>query len=420
MTVFDELHNPVACEWHVGQLLRAMNQRRDGRPSPILVRDTANIRWLTAFDGVFDDEGAHALYVAPDRVVLHTDSRYVKACEQAARRTPIRVDDTRESHASFVARQWNGSWLHGMPGAELQIEDTITLVEYRALQKAFPTDFPMGETDGVVRRLRSVKERYEVARMKGAQSITDGAFAHIVEFMRPGMTEREIQLELDEWMLRHGAEGLAFASIVATGANAANPHAVPGVAMLEAGQCVVLDFGAKSYGYCSDMTRTVFVGEPDSQLRAAWDAVRAANEAVEAMLRPGVTGKEAHERAEAILAEGGFVGAMGTAWGSRSTRSRCCRCATRSRSSRATWSPWSRASTWRGSSACAWRTSASSPRTASRCSRSRPMIWWSSRLWWPARAYWWWRTMRPSTASSAPIWRRPARCARRPSRASRG
>ena len=187
----------------------------------------------------------------------------------------------------------------------------ITLAEYRALQKAFPTDFPMGETDGVVRRLRSVKERYEVARMKGAQSITDGAFAHIVEFMRPGMTEREIQLELDEWMLRHGAEGLAFASIVATGANAANPHAVPGVAMLEAGQCVVLDFGAKSYGYCSDMTRTVFVGEPDSQLRAAWDAVRAANEAVEAMLRPGVTGKEAHERAEAVLAEGGFAGAMG-------------------------------------------------------------------------------------------------------------
>ena len=249
--------------------------------------------------------------MAPDRVVLHTDSRYAKACEQAARRTPIRVDDTRESHASFVARQWNGSWLHGMPGAELQIEDTVTLAEYRALQKAFPADFPIGETDGVVRRLRSVKERYEVARMRGAQTITDGAFAHIVEFMRPGMTEREVQLELDEFMLRHGAEGLAFASIVATGANGANPHAVAGATMLEAGQCVVLDFGAKSYGYCSDMTRTVFLGEPESQMRSAWEAVRAANEAVEAMLAPGVTGRQAHERAEAVLAEGGFAGAMG-------------------------------------------------------------------------------------------------------------
>jgi len=58
MTVFDELNNPVACEWHIGQLLRAMNQLRDGRPSPMVVRDTSNIRWLTAFDGVFDDEDA--------------------------------------------------------------------------------------------------------------------------------------------------------------------------------------------------------------------------------------------------------------------------------------------------------------------------------------------------------------------------
>ena len=98
----------------------------------------------------------------------------------------------------------------GHDGGEGQA-DTVTLAEYRALQKAFPADFPIGETDGVVRRLRSVKERYEVARMRGAQSITDGAFAHIVEFMRPGMTEREVQLELDEFMLRHGAEGLAFA-----------------------------------------------------------------------------------------------------------------------------------------------------------------------------------------------------------------
>ena len=81
--------------------------------------------------------------------------------------------------------------------------------------------------------------------------------------------------------------------------------------MLEAGQCVVLDFGAKSYGYCSDMTRTVFLGEPEGQMRAAWDTVRAANEAVEALLRPGVTGREAHERAETVLAEGGFAGAMG-------------------------------------------------------------------------------------------------------------
>ena len=311
MSVYSELNNPVACEWHVGQLLRALAQLRDGRPSPMVLRNTSNIQWVTAFDNVFDDEDAHALYVSGDRAVLHTDSRYATACEQAARRSPIKVDTTRESHAAFVARQWNGSWLHGMPEAQLQVEDTMTLAEYRALQKAFPADFSIGETDGLVLKLRAVKDTYEIARMKAAQAITDAAFTHIVSYMRPGMTERQVQLELDGFMMRHGADGLAFPSIVATGANGASPHAIPGSTKLQAGQCVVMDFGARAYGYCSDMTRTVFLGEPDDEMRRAWDALREANEAVEAMLAPGVTGKEAHELAEKVLADGGFAGRMG-------------------------------------------------------------------------------------------------------------
>ncbi len=308
---YNELYNPVACEWHLGQLLRALAQLRDGRPSPMVLRDTSNIRWATAFDDVFDDEAAHALYVSGDRAVLHTDSRYAAACQEAARRTPIKVDVEREGHAAFVARQWNGSWLHGMPGAELQVEDTMTIGEYRALEKAFPEEFPIGVTDGLVLGLRAVKDTYEVARMRAAQAITDTAFEHIVKYMKPGMTERAVQLELEDFMVRHGAQGLAFPSIVATGENGASPHAIPGATVLEAGQCVVLDFGARAYGYCSDMTRTVFLGEPEGEMRRAWEAVRAANEAVEAMLAPGVTGREAHERAEAVLAEHGFAGRMG-------------------------------------------------------------------------------------------------------------
>lgn len=147
--------------------------------------------------------------------------------------------------------------------------------------------------------------------MRAAQAITDAAFAHIVKFMRPGLTEREVQLELEGFMLRAGASGLAFSSIVATGANGANPHAIPGDTRLEAGQCVVLDFGARACGYCSDMTRVVFIGEPGAYLRNAYAVLREANEQVEATLKPGVTGAEAHELAERVLAEGGFGGKMG-------------------------------------------------------------------------------------------------------------
>ena len=112
-------------------------------------------------------------------------------------------------------------------------------------------------------------------------------------------------------MVRNGASGLAFSSIVATGANGASPHAIPGATVLEAGQCVVLDFGARALGYCSDMTRTVFLGEPEGKMLDAWLTMRRANEEVEAMIRPGVTGAEAHNHAERVLAEGGFGGLMG-------------------------------------------------------------------------------------------------------------
>lgn len=337
-------------------------------------RGTSNIAWLTAFDGVFDDEAAHALVVTPERAVLHTDSRYSLACEAAAQGTLIEVDATRRAHAEVaaeVARAVAGAAraaagdahetagdaheaanaageaasAGGCPEAarrfSLGIEDDMTLAEFRRLERAFaagedavadsagttpaalaraetPASAPssllwadLRETTNFVFGLRAAKDAGEIERMKAAQAITDAAFAHIVAFMRPGMTERAVQIELEDFMRRHGAEDLAFSSIVATGANGASPHAIPGETVLEAGQCVVLDFGAKARGYCSDMTRTVFLGAPEGEMLRAWETLRAANEAVEAAICPGVTGAEMHQLAEDILAEGGFGGRMG-------------------------------------------------------------------------------------------------------------
>lgn len=352
----------------------------------MLVRDTSSICWATAFDGVFDEERAHALYVDGSRAVLHTDSRYELACRAAAENTCVRVDATRCQHARFAADLVRdaaacgtceaGSAFAGSTSAEptpsgsasvgsapsglvpafaLGIEDSITLAEFRQLEAAFavsgagagseagttvaattsapattsasatapapattpaPTPAPapaptLRETSGLVLGLRAAKDADEVRRMRAAQAITDAAFAHITRFMRPGMTEREVQLELEGYMLSHGASGLAFSSIVATGANGASPHAIPGDTRLEAGQCVVMDFGARALGYCSDMTRMVFLGQPEGRMLAAWKTLRRANEEVEALLRPGVTGRQAHELAERILDEGGFGGCMG-------------------------------------------------------------------------------------------------------------
>lgn len=286
----------------------------------LYVRDTSNIEWLTAFDDVFDDERAHAMLVDEARALLHTDSRYVTACERAAHGTAVEVNADAVGHAKIARSFWDASCARAVDRAgaigRLGIEDSMALSEFRALEKEFSceggsSDFPFAETDGVVVNLRAVKDADEIHRMRAAQAITDAAFAHIIAFMKPGMTEREVQLELEDFMVRNGASGLAFSSIVATGANGASPHAIPGSTVLEAGQCVVLDFGARALGYCSDMTRTVFLGAPEGKMLEAWLTMRRANEEVEAMIRPGVTGAEAHEHAECVLAEGGFGGLMG-------------------------------------------------------------------------------------------------------------
>lgn len=317
-----------------------------------LLRDTSSIRWACAFDGVFDDEPAHALYVCPRHAWLHTDSRYAAVCEAAAAGGPVQVSVEKGGHAAFAARRW-AERPAAAAGARLGIEDAIALSEYRALQRAFAAEAaaegvrpatgdagqceasaatdaagvevadavaepvaamaagPFVETADVVLRLRAVKDGDELARLRAAQAIADAAFAHVIGLMAPGMTEREVQRELDDFMLRHGAEGLAFPSIVATGPNGASPHAIPGDTVLEAGQCVVMDFGARARGYCSDMTRTVFLGQPEGEMLRAWEVLREANEAAEAFVRPGVTGRECHELAERVLAEGGFEGRMG-------------------------------------------------------------------------------------------------------------
>ncbi|MBQ3302246.1 MAG: aminopeptidase P family protein [Eggerthellaceae bacterium] len=277
----------------------------------LLVRDTSNIRWLTAFDGVFDDERAHELVVAKGIASLHTDSRYSNALRTLAEAAGnVTVDEERVSHAKFASNCLGGIASKGKSSAKVGFEDDITYAEYLSLSKEFSKGKLVPTTD-LVKGLRAVKDAIEIARLKAAQAITDAAFRHIVDFMRPGMTEREVQIELEDYMLRHGAEELAFRSIVACGANGADPHAVPGDARLEAGQCVVMDFGAKAAGYCSDMTRMVFLGQPEERIADAYRVLREANEQVEAMLKPGVTGLEAHTLAEKVLADGGYECKMG-------------------------------------------------------------------------------------------------------------
>lgn len=282
-------------------------------------RDISNVQWLTEFEGVFDDEPAHLAFVTPKKAFVHTDSRYADACDRASQHTSWVVDACGGAHASWVARQFAAFHAAaGTPEGEnvcaMGIEDAIELREYRELERAFSEvkwKPRFVETDGFVKKMRAMKDERELSAMRAAQAITDAAFEHIVEFMGEGMTELEVKRELEETMRRLGAEGLAFDSIVASGPNGAAPHSIAGERRLQAGDMVVMDFGARKGGYCSDMTRTVCIGEATPLAREVFAAVREANEAVEAMIRPGRTGAAMHHLAEDVLAHNGFAGKMG-------------------------------------------------------------------------------------------------------------
>jgi len=181
-------------------------------------------------------------------------------------------------------------------------------VTYKGFQEVSEA---IGETpelvpfDGVVERLRLVKEPDELRAIERAQAATDAAFEQIPDSLHEGMTEAELALELELAMRRAGADGLSFETIAAFGENAAEPHHEPTDRRLRRGDVVKLDFGALVNGYHADMTRTIALGEPPDELRRVHDLVRRAQQAGIDAVRAGVAGAEVDGAARGVIEEAG-------------------------------------------------------------------------------------------------------------------
>ena len=171
-------------------------------------------------------------------------------------------------------------------------EDTeLTVSEYLSLKEKLG-EFELVPVGKDVNYVRSFKTETEIKYIKKAQSITDIAFTKILEVIKPGITEREIAIELEYIMAKNGAEGLAFDTIIASGINSSKPHAHPSDKVIALGDPVTMDFGARYHGYCSDMTRTVFVGEPSEEIRKIYNVVLLAQKMGISNAYCGMTGKE--------------------------------------------------------------------------------------------------------------------------------
>jgi Xaa-Pro aminopeptidase len=303
------------------RLRRLAGALEDADLDVFLITHTSDIRWLTGFEGVFDDEQAHLALIVRDpslgKPALFTDTRYSGALRELDVSRRWRIIDERRPRFACVAevlKELFGAW-RATGAVRLGIEGDLRLDAYRALRRAFDElDCPAAgwaepvELFGFVPQLRSIKDAQEIELLKAAQAITDAAFIHMLNYLKPGRTEREAATELEFFMRRSGADGIAFPSIVASGHHSAIPHAVPGERVFTRGDLVLMDFGARLADYCSDMTRTVVLGVADERQREMYAAVLAAQIQVMGSLRVGMSGSEAQDIADKTLAAKGFEG----------------------------------------------------------------------------------------------------------------
>lgn len=268
-----------------------------------LYDDPINIRYLTGYTG----EGS--LLVLPDRAVIITDFRYV---EQAQRQSPFcdleRVGADRGANA-ILAEALAKAGLH-----ELAIEENIvTVSRLRAMEKALP-GVHLTALPETVLEMRTVKDEGELDCIRKALAISCQAFDDLLGVIHAGMTEKRACAELNHFMNLRGSEGNAFDTIVASGVNGSLPHAVPSDKVIEKGDLVTFDFGAKFGGYCADMTRTIAIGEISSELHAIYDAVLEAQLTSEAAVKPSAVCRDIDKIARDQL-EAKYPGAFGHSLG---------------------------------------------------------------------------------------------------------
>jgi len=256
-----------------------------------------NVRYLTGFP---HPEDAQVL-IAPEGAFLLTDPRYPEAERES--RIPARVLKGEEREALFQD-------LRGRVGFEAEHLPYAALERLRELSPA-----EWVPTKGVIERLRLKKSPEEMARIRQAQALAERALERALALLRPGVEEREVALEIEFFLRKEGAEGVAFPPIVASGARGALPHAGASEKRLEPGELITLDLGAKVAGYHSDITRTVALGKPSPEMRRVYEAVQEALEVALQGLKPGRTGKEVDALAREALGRHGldryFVHSLG-------------------------------------------------------------------------------------------------------------
>jgi Xaa-Pro aminopeptidase len=262
----------------------------------LLVSTPENRRYMSGFTG-----SAGYLLISRKDAVLATDFRYIEQSQQQA------PDFSIERIAGSLA--WLPDKMSEMGVRTIGFEsDHMTVAIHSKMTKALEeggSEATMVATTGIVEELRAVKTPEEIELLTRAVEIADAAMDRVGPTIEPGMTEEQVAWELEKTMRELGAEGPSFETIVGAGPNGALPHHRADGTVIKTGDPVVIDMGARYQGYCSDLTRTLFVGEPDDAFREIYNTVLRAQLEAEARVTAGMTGKETDAIARDIIVQAG-------------------------------------------------------------------------------------------------------------------
>lgn len=265
------------------RLAKIKEYLKENSVDSLIVTDEKNIRYLTSYTG----EGY--LVISPDTDYLVTDFRYINQANTQTKGFSILDISSFKPEDEF--KRFNSAFFE---------DESISYKRYDNLSAIFSNLTPLGS---VLKDMRSVKDKDEIENISIAQSIADRAFNHILDFLKPDVSERDIALEIEYFMKQNGAERVSFDTIAATGAHGAMPHAEPDGRKIQSGDFVVLDFGCVYNGYSSDMTRTVCVGKASEEMKKIYSTVLMAQTTSLEMIKEGTLASDIHANAQRIIDE---------------------------------------------------------------------------------------------------------------------
>jgi Xaa-Pro aminopeptidase len=259
----------------------------------LLVTGPENIRYLSGFSGSLG-----YLVIGTSAAEILGDSRYWLQMEAEAPGFTLVRSGPSHGLWALIAERLKALGLRRV-GFESQ---QLTVDQHQRLAAALPPELTLIPTTGLVEELRIIKSPEEVALLRAVASIAGRAFDRVRSAIRPGLRERDVAFLLEQTFRELGADGAAFETIVAAGERGALPHGRASDRVLERGDMVVVDFGATAAGYHSDTTRTIVMGEPTTEQARLIEAVRQAQLASMALMKPGVTADAIDRRAHEVLA----------------------------------------------------------------------------------------------------------------------